>query len=177
MNSFLSTIKEPQIRALKTLWLLMVSRLKLMTWTNFGRRSLFWPLGCCRRTCGTLTSGFEFSSLLTSMSYNLGLAPPCSLLSSSLQSSQVLRILSQRKWWSLITSTARIGLIFSFPLLTPFHFLWANRIISKMRIRVPQLRPFASKLSTSPAVPGPSLTSPSTPAPSEVPPQLTPGTI
>jgi len=64
MGSFPSIIKELQIRTLKTLLVLMVSRLRCMTWTNFGRWLLFWTPGYHQRTCGTLTSGCVFSSLI-----------------------------------------------------------------------------------------------------------------
>jgi hypothetical protein len=79
---------------------------------------------------------------------SLVLFPP-----SSLQSSPVLRILPKRKWWLSITNTARISLLFTFPLLTQSLILQANRLILAMRRRASLLQLSSCYASSYPLVP------------------------
>lgn len=127
MGSLPSTIKEPQVRALKTL--MVNHNVKPHDLDQFWEEVVYWPSGYYWRTCGTMTSGYMFSFLPASARYSLGLSLPCSLFPSSLKSFiSSLKNSSSRKLWLPITNTARIRLIFT--LLT----LW---LILVMKMRVP----------------------------------------
>lgn len=106
-----SATKEPQIRALKTLLVTRGLKVKthdldqlleeadiLVSWISLENMwdSALWMV---------------FFSLPASSRCILGLPLSCSLSSSSFQSSPVLRILPQKKWWLPIINTIRIKLI------------------------------------------------------------------
>ena len=86
MGSLPSTIKEPQIRALKILLVIHGLKIKTHDLDQFWEKLVYWLSGYHWRTCGTLTSGCMFSSLPISARDSLRLSFPCSLSPSSLKS-------------------------------------------------------------------------------------------
>lgn len=128
-GSLPSTIKETQIRALKTLPVTPGLKVRAHNLDQLVEKAAILVSWI---SCGTLTSGCVLSSLQQS-----GINP---LLHFALLLLAVITSLNNSSPEEVVAAqnnTARIRT--TFPILTPFHFIQANRMIFAMRIRVPLL--------------------------------------